>query len=112
MHSASRDNRWFEDPDEFKPDRWDKKHAGKVHPFSYLPFGFGPRGCYGNLVAHTVIGEDLESPHTSPPSPPPTPPKAPSSKIHFFFYLLTKSPNQSLLNKDTISQCCVWQLLP
>ena len=43
----SRDDQIFEEPSEFIPDRWNKDAAGKYHPFSFLPFGFGPRSCYG-----------------------------------------------------------------
>ena len=43
----TRDGKVFDNPGEFKPDRWDKDASEKLHPFSLLPFGFGPRSCYG-----------------------------------------------------------------
>ena len=44
------DENAFENPREFIPDRWSKESAAVVHPFSSLPFGFGPRSCYGNYT--------------------------------------------------------------
>ena len=44
MSVASSDSNLFRDPKEFKPDRWS---TDKFHPFASLPFGFGPRSCYG-----------------------------------------------------------------
>jgi len=40
----------WEDPDAFRPERFDAGH--KVHnPFAYLPFSAGPRTCLGNNFA-------------------------------------------------------------
>ena len=40
-----------EDLSEFKPDRWSKDASEKLNPFASLPFGFGPRSCYGVCIA-------------------------------------------------------------
>ncbi len=37
----------WEAPNEFRPERWDSEHGQKVTPWSYFPFGGGPRICIG-----------------------------------------------------------------
>lgn len=46
-----RDPRFFEAPDEFRPDRWENDFAKQLPRFAYLPFGGGPRICIGNSFA-------------------------------------------------------------
>jgi cytochrome P450 len=43
-----RDPRWFDRPEEFRPERWIDSKAPK---FAYFPFGGGPRICIGNTFA-------------------------------------------------------------
>jgi cytochrome P450 len=54
-----RDPRFFEDPDEFRPERWLDGLADRLPPGAYFPFGAGPRRCIGEgfalLEAATVI---------------------------------------------------------
>uniref|UniRef100_A0A6G1SQ35 Cytochrome P450 3A24 n=1 Tax=Aceria tosichella TaxID=561515 RepID=A0A6G1SQ35_9ACAR len=40
---------WGYDADEFRPERW--RDTSHHHPFQYLPFGAGPRGCPGRMFA-------------------------------------------------------------
>jgi cytochrome P450 len=47
MVSTGRDSQNFNNPDVFDPDRWDKKTTKDNLTFTSLPFGFGPRMCYG-----------------------------------------------------------------
>ena len=44
---AGRNEQLFPNPEKFDPARWARD---KPHPFAVLPFGFGPRACYGNIV--------------------------------------------------------------
>ncbi len=46
-----RDARWFDKPDQFRPERWDADAARRLHRFAYFPFGGGPRQCIGNTFA-------------------------------------------------------------
>jgi cytochrome P450 len=46
-----RDARWFEDPEDFDPDRWSGDLAKRLPRFAYFPFGGGPRQCIGNTFA-------------------------------------------------------------
>ncbi len=46
-----RDARWFEEPEEFRPERWENDFAKRLPRFAYFPFGGGPRQCIGNSFA-------------------------------------------------------------
>ncbi len=48
---AQRDPRWFEDPLEFRPDRWTAEFRESLPQFAYYPFGGGPRRCIGDGFA-------------------------------------------------------------
>jgi cytochrome P450 len=41
----------FEDPEAFKPERWENDLAQRLPRFAYFPFGGGPRVCIGNRFA-------------------------------------------------------------
>ncbi|MEE2742986.1 MAG: cytochrome P450 [Bdellovibrionota bacterium] len=47
-----RSKKWFEDPDQFKPERFSEENIKKIKPNTYLPFGLGPRACIGERFAH------------------------------------------------------------
>jgi len=68
-----RDERWFDDPDDFRPERWD---ADRDRPeYAYFPFGGGPRHCIGmrfalmeaKLVLATLAQRFAFEPGTEPP---------------------------------------------
>jgi len=46
-----RDTRWFENPLEFRPERWADGLADRLPRHVYMPFGGGPRVCIGNSFA-------------------------------------------------------------
>ncbi|MGO9597354.1 MAG: cytochrome P450 [Isosphaeraceae bacterium] len=46
-----RDARWFDEPETFRPDRWENGLRERIHRYAYFPFGGGPRICIGNSFA-------------------------------------------------------------
>jgi len=46
-----RDPRWFDAPEEFRPERWEGDLMKRLPRFAYFPFGGGPRQCIGNNFA-------------------------------------------------------------
>jgi cytochrome P450 len=47
--AVHRDERWFADPLQFRPERW--QEASDRPKFAYFPFGGGPRTCIGDQFA-------------------------------------------------------------
>ena len=46
-----RDERWYDAPDEFRPDRWTDEFEASLPEYAYFPFGGGPRHCIGMRFA-------------------------------------------------------------
>jgi len=46
-----RDSRWYDDPEVFRPERWEGGLIQRIHRYAYFPFGGGPRICIGNNFA-------------------------------------------------------------
>ena len=46
-----RDPRWYDAPEEFRPERWEGDLLKRLPRFAYFPFGGGPRQCIGNTFA-------------------------------------------------------------
>ena len=53
LHSMQSDKRFWDNPLEFKPQRWENRKD--VDPFSYIPFGIGPRMCVGRRIAEAEM---------------------------------------------------------
>jgi cytochrome P450 len=51
-YALHRDPRFYARPHLFDPDRW---RAGRAAPFTFLPFGAGPRSCIGEPMARFVM---------------------------------------------------------
>ncbi|XP_077979518.1 1,25-dihydroxyvitamin D(3) 24-hydroxylase, mitochondrial-like [Glandiceps talaboti] len=48
-------SKYFENPEEFRPERWLREDGQHFDGFRILPFGFGPRSCIGKRLAELEI---------------------------------------------------------
>ncbi|XP_041603078.1 cytochrome P450 3A12-like isoform X1 [Vulpes lagopus] len=46
-----RDQNLWPEPEEFQPERFGRKNKDSINPYTYLPFGTGPRNCIGMRFA-------------------------------------------------------------
>jgi len=49
VYDLHRSKKYWDDPEEFIPERWDKKPI--THPFQFIPFYAGPMVCLGKQLA-------------------------------------------------------------
>lgn len=54
-YCTARSEKYFEDPLEYKPERWLREQREEAHAFASIPFGFGPRMCLGRRLAELEI---------------------------------------------------------
>uniref|UniRef100_A0A3Q4AK07 unspecific monooxygenase n=1 Tax=Mola mola TaxID=94237 RepID=A0A3Q4AK07_MOLML len=55
IYALHRDPEFWPDPEEFKPDRFSKQNKQRINPYTYLPFGIGPRNCIGMRFALVIV---------------------------------------------------------
>ncbi|XP_049524894.1 cytochrome P450 3A24-like isoform X1 [Dermacentor silvarum] len=51
IYAMHHDPAMFPDPDGFTPERFSDENVESIRPYSYLPFGAGPRNCIGMRLA-------------------------------------------------------------
>jgi len=78
------DERFFENPSKFDPERFNEENVKKLNPFAYLPFSEGPRICiglrFGTMQTKIVLVKLLRKYKFSPGTRTPIPMKfSPSS---------------------------------
>ncbi|XP_077483043.1 cytochrome P450 3A24-like isoform X2 [Amblyomma americanum] len=65
VYAMHHDPEFFPDPEKFIPERFSDDNASSIRPYSYLPFGAGPRNCVGmRLALQTVKLALLHSVHS------------------------------------------------
>uniref|UniRef100_V5GR19 Cytochrome P450 9e2 n=1 Tax=Anoplophora glabripennis TaxID=217634 RepID=V5GR19_ANOGL len=65
IFAMHRDPEHFPNPERFDPERFSDENKGNIKPYTYFPFGLGPRNCIGSrfalLETKTVIFHILKS---------------------------------------------------
>ncbi|XP_019700141.2 cytochrome P450 9e2-like [Harpegnathos saltator] len=51
VYALHHDPKYFPNPSKFNPERFSNENKDKIVPYTYLPFGLGPRKCIGNRFA-------------------------------------------------------------
>ncbi|MEW5986164.1 MAG: cytochrome P450 [Chloroflexota bacterium] len=54
VYGMHRHSGYWENPDQFEPERFTPERVAARPRFAYLPLGGGPRQCIGNLFAMTI----------------------------------------------------------
>lgn len=55
VYSMHHDPQYFPDPFTFDPERFSDENVGSIQPYTYLPFGAGPRNCIGMRFALQAV---------------------------------------------------------
>jgi cytochrome P450 len=49
IYPFQRDPDYFPHPERFDPERFNEENKKEIKPFTYIPFGTGPRNCIGKI---------------------------------------------------------------
>lgn len=60
IYCLHHDPKYFPDPEKFDPERFNDENKDLIQPFTYLPFGAGPRNCIGKLNFNLKVKKKLK----------------------------------------------------
>ncbi|XP_062420197.1 cytochrome P450 3A30-like isoform X2 [Pungitius pungitius] len=55
VYALHRDPDLWPEPEEFRPERFSAQNKRSINPYTYLPFGMGPRNCLGMRFALVLV---------------------------------------------------------
>ncbi|KAM7394531.1 hypothetical protein PAMP_021328 [Pampus punctatissimus] len=55
IYALHRDPELWTEPENFKPERFSKENKQSIKPYTYLPFGVGPRNCLAKRFALVMV---------------------------------------------------------
>lgn len=55
IQSIHNDPEFFPEPEVFNPDRFNEENISSIRPYTFLPFGAGPRNCVGSRFALQLV---------------------------------------------------------
>ncbi|KAH7963965.1 hypothetical protein HPB51_027795 [Rhipicephalus microplus] len=55
IYSLHHDPEFFPEPEVFNPDRFSEENIDSIRPYTFLPFGAGPRNCIGSRFALQLV---------------------------------------------------------
>lgn len=55
LNGLQRDPKYFPNPEKYDPYRFSDERNQEIVPFTYMPFGEGPRICIGNVIFEEFI---------------------------------------------------------
>lgn len=52
IYGLHRDPKIFPNPENFDPERFSDENKDNIDPYTYIPFGSGPRNCIGKYIPY------------------------------------------------------------
>lgn len=59
IYGLHHDPNYYPDPARFNPERFTEENKRARHPYTYLPFGEGPRNCIGTRLLRSSPQEEV-----------------------------------------------------